>query len=67
MPSVPDAPFQVPDSKSAHAKNFDLLGFQPGSSTFRMAALTTMLQDWTDEEPEIYHSAIDMEHWSDFA
>ena len=55
------------DSKSARAEKLALPGFEPGSSTYRVAALTTMLQDWTDEIPEISHSAIDMKEQSEFA
>ena len=54
------------DSKSAHAEKLALPGFEPGSSTYRVAALTTMLQDCTDEMPEISHSAIDIEERLEF-
>ena len=59
-PSVPDADVSSIDHQVARAEKLALPGFEPGSSTYRVAALTTMLQDWTDEIPEISRSAIDM-------
>ena len=41
------------DHQVARAEKLALPGFESGSSTYRVAALTTMLQDWTDEVPEI--------------